>query len=246
MAGYDDWREATSNMIPWDPAVNGLTYLTDYDRRKASDMLSNPSWTKAIFVRDPKERFLSAYLDKAVRHPTFLANQCCPRKHQQQSLGRNMKSPQQSKGDEERDWWCDVERARSSPAAFLDFVRHQPCDNSHWRPQSRRMEPKYWERIDFVGHMETVAQDAERLLRKIGAWEQYGAAGWPLHHVNGTTTTDGRIFASTGKSGRKHATGAASKLVQYVTPTLERALEEYYVADYTHPLLNLTLNKIYS
>lgn len=33
---------------------------------KASSILNDPEWTKAVFLRDPAERLLSCYLDKIV------------------------------------------------------------------------------------------------------------------------------------------------------------------------------------
>jgi hypothetical protein len=68
MMGYSDWKnENVNNMQPWNPESNGLKYLYQYDRVTASEMMSSPEWTRAIVVRCPKERFLSAYLDKVVR-----------------------------------------------------------------------------------------------------------------------------------------------------------------------------------
>jgi Sulfotransferase family len=68
MMGYRDWKnENVHDMQPWNPESNGLKYLYHYDRVTASTMMTSPEWTRAIIVRDPKERFLSAYLDKIVR-----------------------------------------------------------------------------------------------------------------------------------------------------------------------------------
>jgi hypothetical protein len=56
--GIKDWKaEEYKTMLPWNPELNGLTYLYHYNRKKASEMMTSPNWTRAIFVRDPKERF---------------------------------------------------------------------------------------------------------------------------------------------------------------------------------------------
>ncbi|CAN0465364.1 unnamed protein product, partial [Laminaria digitata] len=34
--------------------------------QRASDILNDPTWTKAVFLRDPAERLLSCFLDKIV------------------------------------------------------------------------------------------------------------------------------------------------------------------------------------
>jgi Sulfotransferase family len=81
MMGYEDWKaENTNGKLPWNPEANGLKYLHHYSRQAASEMMTSPKWTRAIFVRDPKERFLSAYLDKVVQNPFFTRHVCCPYK----------------------------------------------------------------------------------------------------------------------------------------------------------------------
>jgi hypothetical protein len=120
------------------------------------------------------------------------------------------------------------------------------------------MEDKYWPYINFVGHMETVAADAERLLRSIGGdecWERYGATGWgndknckacaifqrgPPPSVNGTNHA-----AATAIVGAHHATAAHDHLKAYYTPELERKVDEFCFGDYGVPTLNLTRKRIF-
>lgn len=196
-------------MLPWNPHTNGLKYLYQYSLEDANAMLTDPTWTKAIFVREPKERFISAYLDKAVSNTYYVQTKCCP-----------------VSGD------CAL-LAKESPSNF--FALTQWCDDSHWQPQTRRLPEKFWKYIDFVGYMDKIATDAEQLLRKIGAWHPYGTTGWGKH---GNAT----IFSTT--AGREHATQARKKLQQYLTPTLETQLEEYYARDYSNPHLNFTRTRI--
>lgn len=153
MAGYSDWHEQNwETLIPHNPETNGLKYLYDYDIQTASEMMTSREWTRAIMVRDPKERFLSAFLDKALSNDHIhLINSCC------------------------EDGSC-VERAAESLSGFLALCR--TCQDDHWRPQNDRMESKYWPYIDHVLHVENAFQDAKALLEKIGAWNDYGASGW--------------------------------------------------------------------
>ena len=84
--------------------------------------------------------------------------------------------------------------------------------------------------------METIGQDAEILFKLIGAWDTYGKSGWG---------PDGeqRLFqADAGGLGREHATGARNKLRKYMTPQLEKEVDEYYSRDYSIP--NLDLKKL--
>ena len=77
MMGLSDWQNENEN-LPHNPRFNGLNYLFDYSTRRAWEIWNSPNWTRAIFVRDPKERLLSAYLDKAVGHNgNYVKRQCC-------------------------------------------------------------------------------------------------------------------------------------------------------------------------
>ena len=152
MMGYDDWKSQDGEtLVPHNPETNGLKYLWDYSVEQASDMMTSPEWTRAIMVRDPKQRFLSAFLDKAVSNDhTHIISRCCP------------------------DQSC-VEKAQTA-LGFLDLCG--VCEDDHWRAQQDRMESKYWPYIDWVGHVEHAGPDAKELLTKIGAWEKYGQSGW--------------------------------------------------------------------
>jgi len=197
------------------PGLNGLTYLYNLDLSTANEAMTSPNWTRAIFVRDPKSRFLSAYLDKVVSERGFLHRYCCP-------------------------YTNDCESGRSTLSAFFRIA--SKCQEIHWVPQSHRMEAKYWEYINFVGHIENAQQDAERLLRTVGmgAWEKFGKSGW------GSEGT-GSIFSENEKTspGTHHATNASKKLQDYYTPELERLVEEFYEADYDNPVLQLERRKIF-
>lgn len=87
--------------------------------------------------------------------------------------------------------------------------------------------------------METIGQDAEKLFKLIGAWDTYGKSGWG---------PDGkqRLFqAEAGGLGREHATGAHNKLRKYMTPQLEKMVDEYYSKDYSIPNLDLKRREVF-
>jgi hypothetical protein len=204
MMGYEDWKSQDyTKLLPHDPETNGLKYLYHYSLEEANTMMTSPDWTRAIMVRDPKLRFLSAFLDKAVSNDHIhIINRCCP------------------------DESC-VEDAQTIPG-FLQLVR--VCDDEHWRGQDQRVDAKYWPYMDWVGYVETAASDAETLLRKIGAWEEFGKSGWGDDGKNA-------IFQSTEQTGAGvHATWSQHKVWQWYTPESEKLVERYYQADYTNPL----------
>jgi hypothetical protein len=215
MMGYEDWRTKE----PAFPGDNGLVYLHHYNLSQATMLMNSPDYTRAIFVRDPKERFLSAFLDKAVQQDYF-EQQCC-----QKRLKRKVP--------------MDVCREKSQ--TFNGFVKMtRLCKDTHWGPQWKRMEAKYFQTLDFVGHLETAAQDAKRLLQKIGAWEEHGKSGWGLYGNES-------IFEST--SFVKHKTGngttdSRDRLSKYYTLELDTEIEERFARDYTIPEYGLALQKI--
>lgn len=72
-----------------------------------------------------------------------------------------------------------------------------------------------------------MAADAQRLLRRIGAWEEYGAYGWP-----------GAVFA--GDATVRHATHAGDRMAHYYTTTaIEVAAEAWVHRDYELSVLQL-------
>ena len=59
------------------PENNKIMTLNDFDASSAATMMSSPSWTRAAIFREPKERVLSAFLDKAVRNHDYYEANCC-------------------------------------------------------------------------------------------------------------------------------------------------------------------------
>jgi Sulfotransferase family len=83
MMGYKDWKEQSNEddyrQIPHNPKHNGLVYLHDYSLEEANRIMTSSEYRRAIFVRDPKERFLSAFLDKALSNDgSHVQSKCCP------------------------------------------------------------------------------------------------------------------------------------------------------------------------
>jgi hypothetical protein len=132
----------------------GLRYLYDYSVSEATTMMTSPNYTRAIFVRDPRTRILSSYVKNVVKDKgELLRRECCQ---------------------------FDTDDCVNDAMKFRGFLKMASwrCDQPYWRPQGRRMEPKYYSLLNFVGHYETIQEDAKGLLRQIGAWDDYGRSGW--------------------------------------------------------------------
>jgi hypothetical protein len=223
--GFKDWNDPS--VSPHNPATNGLVYLRDLPLEQANAVLNSNDWTRAMFVRDPKERFLSAFLEKSLsRNGTSIVEMC----------------RRQRKRFTDDELW----KLTRTFEGFVNLTRK--CHDDHWLAQSERMtgnvgvgvgvkkkknaavDSPLWNTLDFVGHMETVAEDAQLLLKRIGAWDDFGKSGWD-------GAADRSIFQSQDSVG--HKTGAADRLARYYTPQLEVEIDRRYAQDYQVAILGL-------
>lgn len=200
-----DWRLHKEPKIPHNPQFNGLNYLYHYSLSEALHMLTDPRWTRAIFVRDPKERLLSAYLDKAAKkYGRYVDRHCCPSEsNEEDSCGR---------------------QASESLLNFLRIIRDRCCCDAHWKPQAWRIDQELWEYINYVGYFDSLAADTQQMLQQLGAWKEFGFSGWGESHNES-------IFMEPSRA--KHQTGAGNKLSQYFNSSVgEKLLLEFYSDDY--------------
>lgn len=207
MMNLDDWNVHKEPKIPHNPAFNGLEYLYSYPLDRAMEMLTDPKWTRAIFVRDPQERFLSAYLDKAKKkNGIYVDRHCCPtEKNKENSCGAI---------------------ASRSLVDFIQVVQQKCCCDAHWKPQHRRIDPELWQYINFVGYFDALANDTQRLLERLddNAWQKFGASGWGDFRNQS-------MFAKA--STAKHRTSARVKLGRYFNESRVISLvEDFYEGDY--------------
>ena len=244
MMGFKDWKTVGSMEDRLhNPATNGLKYLGSYPKEQQAEFMTSPEWTRAIFLRDPRERVLSAYMDKGLtkyKQYKFVAggyvkSHCC-----------GMKVGLKTEKD------LSKERARierSNPHClpifpfeesntpenfpFEDFVRNfmRQCPDAHWALQSKRMTESSWKMINFVGHLRTFQQDGHALLNRIGAFEEFGLEGWGPHN--------GKIFET---NFVKHATSAKNKTNTFYHSNfseVETLVLQHYRKDYEHPIMNM-------
>jgi hypothetical protein len=147
---YNDWQTKMSTQLSHQQP--GMVYLNQLNTTRATEIMKSPQYTRAIIVRDPKKRILSAYLNKVLQqNSTNVVGACCKMK---------------------KDCWAEEVHTFTG---FYDLTKK--CLNTHWRPQSEQMEPKFLPIFDFLGHIESMEQVTSRLLEKIGAWEGFGASG---------------------------------------------------------------------
>jgi hypothetical protein len=158
-----------------------------------------------MFVRDPKVRLLSNFLEYVVKDEgEFIRWPCCGGKD------------------------ACVESYLEFPSFIKKFG---DCDEAYFRPQGWKMEPKYYPLLTFVGHYSRMKGDAQRLLRRIGAWEEYGSRGW----------------GPNGEDSIFHNVSVISEslFLRYYSPEIEKAVQNRFKSDYVNSVLNLTRRAVY-
>ena len=224
-AGHDTASTSIHN-----PKINGLKYLSDYTLEEAQYMLNSETWTRAVFVREPKERVLSAYLDKYIRKPDFFNRTCCRKlkERDEQAYCRN--------------------KLIEEGGDFRYFLKHasHDCKNHHWDPQAENIDLKWWDAITFVGYFDSLAPDAQVLLSSIysnsssvslpspspslgeSAWELYGKTGWGPNGTSAFLVRDSTI----------HVTNAHDKLRKYYTPRDEETVEQHWAMEWEQKMFH--------
>jgi len=195
------------------PYTNNLTTLLNYTTSEAEYMMNSPDWTKAIFVREPKERILSSFLNKFVEDRFYFRAQCCSRKKIYNKEFRET---------------CEQMLDIKNFSYFLD--RTTDCHDWHWQLQADTIDDKWWPAINFVGHMSNIAQDSKRLLESLtyknsnihNAWEKFGKTGWG---TNGT-----QAFLQVNAAD--HSTDAHAKLKVYYSAENEQFVEKHWAKDW--------------
>ena len=216
---------------------NHYKRLHHYPPKQARFMMTSPEWTRAVFVREPKERILSAFLDKAVKE-TYFVQHCCNKiqdKEEAKKCRYCHNFPEES--IERKECVNDPKNF----ANFLHFITKYPqqCRDVHWEPQKYKLDKKWWPYMNFIGHKSNIQDDAKRLLQTIvsdtdkvegqgrTAWDRYGVSGWG---------TSGQCEKRTGSflqfNSSTHNIDSARRMTMFYTPELEKFVEEHWYMDW--------------
>lgn len=226
------------------PRKNALLYLYNYNLSYANTIMQDPTWTRAIFVRNPHERFLSAYLFlKQPKTIHLLRKACCQNNQNENGNGNHTTSNNSN---------SNCTRVVPSFDEFAKMIQSYSCQyaDKHWEAQSLRMDAKYWKYVNFVGRHENLIANATTLLRQIGAWDTYGkyvtGTGDAMNENETDDDTDTvaieSVFGSTG--GQHHKTGASKRMQHYYNSNNREVYDlvtDYYRHDYDHPTLEFEL-----
>jgi hypothetical protein len=215
--------------------MNDLTFLSDYSIEEAQEMMTSPKWNRAIFVRNPKPRILSAFLDKAVQHEKHFLRSNCP-------LWASETAARGGTLEE-----C-VEK-HDSFEFFLYNITTTLNLNVHWRSIYSRVDSKWWPYINYIAHMQDLSEDAEHFLKSIhsnvdgvSAWDRIGKTGWSDNERDCDNIGNSAFLA---KKDTLHQTSARDKMLQYYTPELERFVETHYADDFNNPFFHFSELKLF-
>jgi Sulfotransferase family len=231
MMGYKDWK----TFSPHDPNSNGLSRLDQYPQNVQLMMLTSPKWTRAMFVRDPLERVLSAYLNKALSTERYLKKKCCtiyPRRSDDE------REKELNLLQKENPNCVQLAPYEQQPTienfSFETFVNDfmQQCNDIHWRPQNERIRYKNWKFLNFIGHFETLHDDMVELLKKVKAY-QYAQSGWGDNGKLG-------LFERERSETEGPVTHSHDRLQEFYTPELRKKVLKYVKQDYLNRWMNLT------
>lgn len=236
------------------PRTNGLKQLRTFKTHDIQTMMTSDDWTRAIFVREPKERLLSAYLDKVVNTKYFKRRYCkTKQKKKHKKINRTLNPRRQrlchTDGLGTHDYLKHIHENQESEALvadlFSDFLREAiQCKDPHWQPQSLFIDDKWWPYINFVGYVQTMRDDAKRLLQSLyltkeeenqrnqtnNAWEEHGMTGW------GTNGTQSFLEPKT----KIHPTNARDKLVRFYTECDEEFVERNWSSEWASPYFHFS------
>jgi len=213
------------------PEVNRLKFLHDYPIDQAQEIMTSPDWTRALFVRNPKDRVLSAFLDKVINGSKhFVSHEC-------HNYGK--------KGDNKQE---DCIAYHRDFGFFLKNVT-TVLTNKHWMPMYDQIDEKWWPYINFIGKIQDLNEDATRLLKSIksekdgiSAWDRWGTTGWGGDERN-CEIKHTQSFLE--RNDARHETDAHEKLRKYYTPELEIFVEEQYKNDFNNPYFDFNPIELY-
>ena len=203
-----------------DPHFRGdAPTLATLSLAEATNIMNDPSITKAVFLRDPLTRLLSAYLDKFVLSPKRGMHANYAIKHFGKKKAMNFSDfvNEIAKNDTNR----------ASPAGL------HLGTNPHWKPQRFQCSlEKFLPVFSFVGRYEHIREHAEALLRAKGLWESFGKEGWaPAFYRKDkrNQTLRDAIF----DRAAAHSTNANNRYRDYYQKgDLRRVATTAYVPDY--------------
>ncbi|XP_045151996.1 carbohydrate sulfotransferase 9 isoform X2 [Echinops telfairi] len=222
-AGCSNWKRVLMVLNGLAPSAHNISHdavhygkhlkkLDSFDLKGIHTRLN--TYTKAVFVRDPMERLVSAFRDKfehpnSYYHPVF--GKAIIKKYRPNACAEALHS--------------------GSGVKFKEFVHylldsHRPVGmDIHWEKVSKLCYP-CWINYDFVGKFETLEEDANYFLQLIGAPKELKFPKFKDRH-----SSDERTSAQVVSQYLKNLTGTERQLIY------DFYYLDYLMFNYTMPFL---------
>lgn len=144
LQGLDDWESNPHYRLD-------KPLLSEIRHEIIQDYLNDPEWTRAVFLRDPAERLLSAYLDK---------------------VELKLKGIPEIRAEGRKE-----ESFSEFTTRIIDTLGEKT--NPHWKPQGQVASlEKFLPCINFIGHFTHLENHGRQLLEQLDLWQRYGEHGW--------------------------------------------------------------------
>jgi hypothetical protein len=160
--GFEDWEDTD----PHDRRRNGLVYLNRASRSQRTALLVRPDYVRALFVRNPWTRVVSAFRSKLE--------------------GKTLDDIRETPSSFLAPIFEETHPGPLTLDDFLDYLEGRPPDrmNEHFQPQSH-IAGLGRVRYDFIGRFEELLSDAERLVALCGLPSFYsGSVGRDATHTD--------------------------------------------------------------
>ena len=142
--------------------------LSQYTGKQRSERIH--TYFKFLFVREPLHRLLSAYKDKFLRKYTL-----CSKRPLKQIVKAYRPQDYKPNGD-----YNDI---NITFAEFIQYLSNDTPRNQHWQQYEKLCHPCVIN-YDFIGHLETLEEDASLLLKMAGIDDRVTFP--PIHKSTGS------------------------------------------------------------
>jgi hypothetical protein len=152
----------------------------------AQDLWNDPTWTRAVFLRDPAERLLSAYLDKVVKNA-----------YTQRifKIGA-LTDPKETRPILSFGEFVDLLVGNNTRCVIPTGLH--TCSDPHWKPQYLTCGLDVTlPLVDFVGNFNHLAEHTKMLLERVDMWESYGK----IFDDGSSTSNNSTQIMATSSSG---------------------------------------------
>ena len=144
---------------------NAWRHLSNYTEKERKNRLE--TYFKFVFVREPLERLLSAYKYRLIKHERTTTDV-------RKEIVKNFRPR-------------EFEPEGKNFVSFGEFIRYisdNNTTNTHWRQYEQLCHPCVIN-YDFIGHLETLEEDAALLLKMVGIADRVTFP--PIHDSTGSS-----------------------------------------------------------